>query len=193
MKSDTERKIFYSEKLHERKNRLHVHLSKDLRAKTTTKKRAIQVRKNDRVRVMRGSHAGKEAKVSRVSVIGMKVFLEGMTVKNQRGKEILVPFQPSNLLLISLDSSKERKALFSETAFVKETKTKAETKGEIKEKKMEEVTGNKDGENKENKEKETKEKENKELKELDKEMNRQRNLQENKLPLKVAQKTNQDL
>ena len=41
MKSDTERRKYHKEKLHRKKNRLHVHLSKDLRGKMKTKKRSL--------------------------------------------------------------------------------------------------------------------------------------------------------
>jgi len=87
MKSDTERKIYYTEKLHRKKSRLHVHLSKDLRGKLKVKKRAILVREGDTVRVMRGPNRDKEAKVSRVSTVDRKVFLEGISTKTARGKE----------------------------------------------------------------------------------------------------------
>jgi large subunit ribosomal protein L24 len=128
MKSDTERKIYYNEKLHKRKSRLHVHLSKDLRGKLKAKKRAILVRQGDTVRVMRGPGKGKDAKVGQVSVLRRKVFLEGVTVKNLRGKEVPVPVEPSNLLLISLEPTKERKEIFSEDAFRKKEAKKEPAK-----------------------------------------------------------------
>ncbi len=124
MKSDTERKIYYTEKLHKRKNRLHVHLSKDLRAKG--KKRALLVRKGDSVRIMRGPQQGKEAKVADVNVVRRVVFLEGIVAKTARGKEVLIPIQPSNLLLIGLEATKERKKIFSDDAFKKKEIKKAE-------------------------------------------------------------------
>ena len=129
MKSDTERKKYYSEKLHKRKSRLHVHLSKDLRGKLKTKKRAILVRKNDRVKIMRGPEMGKEAKVARVNVNSRKVYLEGIAAKNSKGKEIPLALEPSNLLLIGLEPTEERKMIFKEDAFKKEEK-KAEKKPE---------------------------------------------------------------
>ncbi|HSB47070.1 MAG TPA: 50S ribosomal protein L24 [Candidatus Bilamarchaeum sp.] len=130
MKSDTERKKFYSEKLHKKKNRLHVHLSKDLRGKLKSKRRAVLVRKGDTVKVMRGPGKGKEARVGDVNVLRRVVFLEGIVVKNARGREVPMPVQPSNLLLTSLESTKERKEIFSEEAFRKKEapKPKAEAK-----------------------------------------------------------------
>jgi large subunit ribosomal protein L24 len=126
MKSDTERKKFYTEKLHKRKSRLHVHLSKELRAKLKAKKRAVLVHKGDTVKVMRGPGKGKEAKVSDVNTLRLKVFVEGVMVKNARGREVAQALEPSNLLLLSLESTKERKQIFSEDAFRKAEAPKKE-------------------------------------------------------------------
>lgn len=119
MKSDTERKKYYTEKLHKKKSRLHVHLSKDLRGKLKTKKRAILVRKEDKVKIMRGPGMGKEARVVRVSTLNRKVFVEGVVSKNRKGKENVLALEPSNLLLIALEPTKERKEIFREEAFKK--------------------------------------------------------------------------
>jgi len=126
MKSDTERKKFYTEALHKRKSRLHVHLSKDLREKLKVKKRAVLVHKGDTVKVMRGPGKGKEAKVSDVNTLRLKVFVEGVMVKNTRGREVAQALEPSNLLLLSLESTKERKQIFSEDAFRKAEAPKKE-------------------------------------------------------------------
>lgn len=122
MKSDTERKKYYTEKLHRKKSRLHVHLSKDLRGKLKTRKRAILVHKEDRVKIMRGPGQGKEARVVKVSTLKRKVFAEDITAKNRKGKENLIALEPSNLLLIGLEPTEERKQIFREDAFRKEEK-----------------------------------------------------------------------
>jgi large subunit ribosomal protein L24 len=126
MKSDTERKKFYTEPLHKRKSRLHVHLSKDLRGKLKAKKRSVLVRKGDTVRVMRGPGKGKEAKVSDVNTQRRKVFLEGIVAKNARGREVALALEPSNLLLLALEATKERREIFSEDAFRKAEAQKKE-------------------------------------------------------------------
>lgn len=130
MKSDTERKKFYTEKLHKKKNRLHAHLSKDLRKKLKVKKRSLLVRKGDTVRIMRGPEKGKEAKVSNVSVVKKLIFLEGIVAKTAKGKEVPLAIQPSNILLISLESTPERKQIFSDDAFKKKDVKKADSKKE---------------------------------------------------------------
>lgn len=135
MKPDTERKKYYTEKLHKKKKRLHSHLSKELRSKLKSKKRSLQVRKGDTVKVMRGPGKGKQAKVSRVSTVKRKVFLEGVTIKTAKGRENALPLEASNLLLVALEQTKERKELFSEDIFKKAEKPKkpkAEEKPEEK-------------------------------------------------------------
>ncbi len=131
MKSDTERKHFYKAKLHEKTKRMHVHLSKDLRAKIKRKKRALLVREGDSVKIMRGPGKGKSAKVARVSHLSLKVYCEGVVLKSAKGREVLRALQPSNLMLVGLEQTKERKELFSEEAFTKK-EAKAAAKPESK-------------------------------------------------------------
>ncbi|MFA5077254.1 MAG: 50S ribosomal protein L24 [Candidatus Micrarchaeia archaeon] len=123
MKKDTERKKFHEAKLHELRPRMHMHLSKDLRTKLKIKNRALLVNKGDSVRIMRGSGKGKTAKVGRVSYAKGVVYLEGISRKNAKGTEILIPFQASNLLLLELNMSEGRKRQFG---------MPAEQKGEVK-------------------------------------------------------------
>jgi len=140
MKPDTERKNYYSADIHERKKNVHVHLSKELRGKLKKKTRSVGVRRGDQVKVMRGKHKGKQAKVSSVSVKDRVVYLEGVTRNNARGQEKPIALQPSNLMLLSLESTKERKELFSSDAFKKEEpkKEKKEEPKKAEEKKTEE-------------------------------------------------------
>ncbi|MBI2079947.1 50S ribosomal protein L24 [Candidatus Micrarchaeota archaeon] len=114
MKSDSERKKHYNAKLHQKKSYLHVHLSKELRQKMKSKKRSILLKKGDQVKVMRGSLKGKSGKVARVDYNRSKVFIEGLTRKNLRGRDILVPIDPSNLLLTQVDMNEIRKELFTQ-------------------------------------------------------------------------------
>jgi ribosomal protein uL24 len=126
MKSDTERKKFHTEKLHKKRSRMHIHLSKGLRSKLKAKKRAVLVRKGDTVKVMRGPGKGKEAKVASVNVLRRKVFVEGVVAKSARGREVGLALEPSNLLLTSLEATKERRRIFSEEAFRKPDAPKKE-------------------------------------------------------------------
>jgi ribosomal protein uL24 len=124
MKPDTERKKYYSEKIHKRKKRLHCHLSKELRLKLKAKKRALLIHKGDSIKVLRGPGKGKTAKVSKVSTINRKVYVEGVVAKTARGKEVPMALEVSNLMLVGLEPTKERKAIFSEDIFMKKEKPK---------------------------------------------------------------------
>ncbi len=142
MKPDTERTKHYKAKLHKKRNDLHVHLSKELRTKLKKKKLSILVRSGDSVKVMRGPGKGKEGKVSRVDISERKVFVDGITTKTAKAKEILIALQPSNLMLTGLESTKERKELFSDDAFKKpkvEKKKEEKPKEEKKEEKKPEA------------------------------------------------------
>lgn len=112
MKKDAERKKFYNAKMHERTHFMHAHLSKELKTKIGTKKRAVLINRGDSVKIMRGTHKGKIAKVAKVNYNKLAVYLEGISHKNAKGTEILIRFQPSNLMLTELKLSKERKKQF---------------------------------------------------------------------------------
>ncbi len=129
MKRDTERKKRTQAKLEKRKPLLNVHISKDLKKRMKRKMRSLLVRKGDRVRIMRGDFDGKEGKVLRVNYGRAVVFVEGISAKNAKGTEIPRPIQPSNLLLLDVNMSDERKVLFEE----KKESPKEEKKGIPKE------------------------------------------------------------
>ena len=115
MKSDTERKIRYQSKMHKKKDFLNIHVSKDLRSKMKSKKRSMLVHKGDNVKVMRGFAKGKTGKIANVDYNKSRVYVEGITKRTARGKEILVSLEPSNVMLMEAEMTKERKELFSET------------------------------------------------------------------------------
>ena len=109
MKRKRERRKRYSGKMHEKKAFLNVHVAKELKESAKIQKRSVLVNKGDTVAVMRGAHKGKSAKVQRVSHVKCLVYLEGITVRNARGVENMIPFQPSNLKLTALKESAHRK------------------------------------------------------------------------------------
>lgn len=140
MKSDTERKKYYKAKNHQKTRRMHVHLSRALRGSIKQKKRSILVHKGDKVRIMRGPGKGKEARVARVSHAKMKVYVDGVNARTAKGREVLVALQPSNLELVTLEQTKERKELFAESAFKKEEKKHAPKPEKMKGVKVEKST-----------------------------------------------------
>lgn len=109
MKRRRERRKVFHGKIHTKKSALHVHLSKELKAKAAAKARSALVNKGDTVKVLHGDEKGKMAKVSRISVLKGKVYLEGVTTRNRRGVESLIPFEPSNLMLMEMKETQFRK------------------------------------------------------------------------------------
>lgn len=87
------------------RKKVRAHLSKDLKAKLGT--RSVVVKKGDKVKVTTGKHKGKEAKVSSVNYSYARVFLEGIVQSKQAGKEVLVPFDASNLMIV--ETAREKK------------------------------------------------------------------------------------
>ena len=92
--------LFKTSKLHERHRLLHATLSRDLRKKYG--KRAIRVRKGDKVKIMRGSFSGHTGKVVEVNMKKCRIKTEGVTVRKADGSEVLVPIHPSNVMIIEL-------------------------------------------------------------------------------------------
>ena len=94
-----QRKFRCNAPLHVRHKFMSAHLSKELRKQLG--KRSLPVRKGDEVKVMRGKFAGTTGKVSDVDLKRLKVFLENVKGKQISGKEVSIPLEPSNLLIIN--------------------------------------------------------------------------------------------
>ncbi len=107
-----QRKFRFNAPMHARQKFLNVHISKELRQKLNTGKRAIGVRKGDTVKVMAGAHKGESGKISSVNLRTGMVFIDSIKRKKSKGKEILVPIYSSNLYITDLDmSDKYRKGI----------------------------------------------------------------------------------
>jgi large subunit ribosomal protein L24 len=103
-----QRKYAFNAPLHTRQKMFHAHLSPDLRKEYNT--RNILLRSGDKVRVMRGQFAKKEAVVDRILLKRGKVFLTGIEQFKKEGAKISVAFSPSNLMIIDLElKDKKRK------------------------------------------------------------------------------------
>src|SRR3990167_8515877 len=119
-----QRKYRYNAPLHVRQKLVHVHLSRELRQKHGT--RAIQVRKGDKVKVLRGKFKKQEGKVERVELKRERVFVTGMDYTKKNGTKILVPLKPSNLMIVVLDMTDKRRTAGKEKVQkMKETKSKS--------------------------------------------------------------------
>jgi large subunit ribosomal protein L24 len=106
-----QRKYLYNLPLHRRRKLLSCLLSKELRERYG--RRNVPVRSGDTVVVMRGKYRGTKAKVVDVDYKKIKVYLENISRKNTQGKEVLVGFHPSNLMIVDLylDDPKRKEKL----------------------------------------------------------------------------------
>ncbi|MDP3698110.1 MAG: 50S ribosomal protein L24 [Nanoarchaeota archaeon] len=120
-----QRKYRYNAPLHIRQKLVHVHLSKDLRQKQGT--RAMQVRKGDKVKVLRGKFRKQEGKVERVELKRERVFVTGMDYTKKNGTKIPVPLRPSNLMIVALEMTDKRRTAGKEKLQKKESKTKSKS------------------------------------------------------------------
>lgn len=103
-----QRKFRYNAPMHQRRKMVAVHVSKELKAKLGTKRRSVPAHKGDKVKVMRGGHRGHVGKIVEVELSDLKVYVEGYSQKNAKGIEKLMPVDPSNLLLLEGEFSKDR-------------------------------------------------------------------------------------
>lgn len=127
-----QRKFLANAPLHIKRKILSVNLSKDLRKKHG--KRNIVVRKDDKVKIMRGKFKGKQGKVLNVKTKMNAIYVEGIQVKKRDGSKSNVRLKPSNLQIIELnleDKRRLRKKLENKKT---EKVKKADSKEKVKKK-----------------------------------------------------------
>ncbi|MBT3298589.1 50S ribosomal protein L24 [archaeon] len=104
-----QRKARYGADLHQMQKFMHVHLSKELRDKYG--KRNVQLRKGDKIKILRGQFKSKEVTVEKIDLKRQIVTLTGLEFVKKDGSKVNRPFKPSNLMIINLElSDKKRKA-----------------------------------------------------------------------------------
>lgn len=84
-------------------------LSKELREKY--KVRSIPVRKDDEVTIVRGSHKGREGKVSQVYRLKWAIQVEKVSKEKSNGYSVPININASNVVITKLHLDKGRKAI----------------------------------------------------------------------------------
>ncbi|QGA54520.1 50S ribosomal protein L24 [Sulfolobus sp. E5-1-F] len=107
LKPSKQRKFLYSLPLHQRKKLLIARVSDEIASQYGIKR--IRVRKGDTVRVMRGSHSGKEGKVTQVDTKTGRLAIEGITTKKADGTPVYVWIHASKVIVTRLDLSDPRR------------------------------------------------------------------------------------
>ena len=105
-----QRKARYDAPMHIRARQMHVHISKELRAKLGVSRRSIQLHKGDKIRMRRGDDTGKIGAVMEVDCKHRVVYAEGFVNKTARGVEKLKALQPANLEIMDGDFAKKDRA-----------------------------------------------------------------------------------
>lgn len=106
-KQRKQRKYLAKAPLHIKRKQLSVNLSKDLRKKYNL--RNLVLRKDDKVKIMRGKFKGKTGKVLEVITKRLKIYVEGMQAKKQDGSKVNVPLRASNLQIIELNLNDKKR------------------------------------------------------------------------------------
>ena len=98
-----QRKAVFTATTFERRRRMAVPLSRDLR--TRYGRRSLPVRKGDTVRVLSGSYLGREERVARVNRRDYSVTLDNVTGKTADAKLKPLAIRPAHLVLTRLNLS----------------------------------------------------------------------------------------
>ena len=105
-----QRKYRFHAPLHLRKKFVHATLTKELRKKY--QRRAVALRTQDTVRVMRGQFKSRTGAVEEVDLKTSKVFVIGMEMVKKDGSKSRYPLDASNLQITSLHlDDKQRKKM----------------------------------------------------------------------------------
>ncbi len=102
-----QRKYLAKAPLHIKRRQLSVNLSKELRE--NQKKRNVELRKGDKVKIMRGKYKGKTGKVNEIKTKRLKIYIDGIQVKKLDGSKTNVPIRPSNLQIIELNKGDKKR------------------------------------------------------------------------------------
>ncbi len=107
VKPNKQRKFRFKAPLHIKGEFLNAHLSKDL--KTKHKMRSARLRVGDKVRIMRGQFKKQEGKVEEVNVKNSLIYISKIEHVKRDGTKARHPIQPSNVMIIELNSEDKRR------------------------------------------------------------------------------------
>ena len=102
-----QRKYRYNAHAHIKHRLLSTHLSAELREQHG--RRNIPVKKNDLVKVLRGSFKGKTGKVNSMSTKKLAAYIDGVESSRRDGTKTFVPIKVSNLMIIELNTDDNRR------------------------------------------------------------------------------------
>ncbi|KAK7511557.1 60S ribosomal protein L26-1 [Phyllosticta citricarpa] len=99
-------------------------LSKELREKYNV--RSIPIRKDDEVTVVRGTHKGREGKITSVYRLKYVIHVERLTRDKSNGQAVPVGLAPSNVVVTKLKLDKDRERILERKGKGREAKKSAQ-------------------------------------------------------------------
>merc|ERR1739848_736377 len=103
------RKAHFTAPSHIRRKIMSAPLSKDLRAKHSV--RAVPIRKDDEVMIVRGHYHDREGKVTQVYRKKWVIHIERVTRDKANGQTVNIGIHPSKCVITKIKLDKDRKAL----------------------------------------------------------------------------------
>jgi large subunit ribosomal protein L24 len=123
-----QRRAVYEADTFERRRRMTVPLSRELRRRFHL--RSVPLRKGDTVRVMRGSYVGREERVAKLNRRDYTVTLDNVTLKSGEEKLKPLPVRTNHLLIVRLNLADSWRR---ESLQVREEEVTPEERGELPE------------------------------------------------------------
>ncbi|MBO3763170.1 MAG: 50S ribosomal protein L24 [Thermoproteota archaeon] len=106
-KPSKQRKMLYNLPLHKRKLLVRAHVADSIKEKYKIK--AITLRKNDEVVIIKGDYKGVKGLVTKVDRKKGKIYIEGVTREKADGTVLPIPISPSNVVVTKLDLSDKKR------------------------------------------------------------------------------------
>eukprot|EP01064_Diplonema_japonicum_P037816 TRINITY_DN898_c0_g1_i1.p1 TRINITY_DN898_c0_g1~~TRINITY_DN898_c0_g1_i1.p1 ORF type:complete len:137 (+),score=49.84 TRINITY_DN898_c0_g1_i1:126-536(+) len=106
-----QRKAHFTAPSHVRRVIMSASLSKELRAKHNV--RCLPVRKEDEVKIVRGSQKGRDGKITCVYRKKWVIHVDKITREKANGGSVQIPVHPSNVQIIKLKMDNDRKKLLA--------------------------------------------------------------------------------
>lgn len=102
-----QRMFRYNAPLHLKRKFLTVHLSKELQK--THNKRNLQLKKGDKVKILRGNFKGKSGIVERIDIKKSQIFVHGIEIIKKDGSKVPRVIEASNIMIITLSSEDKKR------------------------------------------------------------------------------------
>ncbi|MDD3083903.1 MAG: 50S ribosomal protein L24 [Candidatus ainarchaeum sp.] len=101
------RKNAFTAPMHKKSKTIAGHLGERLRKEIGI--RSIPLRKNDVVKIIRGTFKGKEGKIIRIDRKNKKIFIEKIVRKKSDGTEFEIAIDPSKIIVRDLDKTDKKR------------------------------------------------------------------------------------